>query len=100
MAPGRRKEATSGGGVKDGDIPDDRLVQHLPMPCGRPSLNASLGQRRADAELAQRSAFSSVSYRYRNLVERFFNKLKNFQAVATRYDKTPENHVVSVSLHQ
>ena len=27
-------------------------------------------------------------YRYRNLVERFFNKLKHFRAIATRYDKT------------
>jgi transposase len=26
-------------------------------------------------------------YRERNLVERFFNKLKHFRAIATRYDK-------------
>ena len=26
-------------------------------------------------------------YRQRNLVERFFNKLKNFRRIATRYDK-------------
>ena len=32
-------------------------------------------------------AFSSFLYRYRNRVERFFNKLKHFRAVATRYDK-------------
>ena len=31
-------------------------------------------------------AFSSFLYRERNLVERFFNKLKHFRAVATRYD--------------
>lgn len=34
-------------------------------------------------------AFSSFPYRYRNLVERFFNKVKHFRAVATRYDKNP-----------
>jgi transposase len=34
-------------------------------------------------------AFSPFLYRYRNLVERFFNKLKHFRAVATRYDKDP-----------
>src|ERR1700740_361892 len=34
-------------------------------------------------------AFSSFLYRERNLVERFFNKLKHFRAVATRYDKRP-----------
>ena len=32
-------------------------------------------------------AFSSYLYRYRNLVERFFNKIKHYRAVATRYDK-------------
>ena len=32
-------------------------------------------------------AFSRWVYRQRNLVERFFNKLKQFRRVATRYDK-------------
>ncbi len=43
-------------------------------------------------------AFSPYLYRYRNLVERFFCKLKHFRAVATRYDKTPENYLASVQL--
>jgi transposase len=43
-------------------------------------------------------AFSPFLYRYRNLVERFFNKLKHFRAVATRYDKNPENFLASVKL--
>ncbi len=43
-------------------------------------------------------AFSPFLYRYRNLVERFFNKLKHFRAVATRYDKSPENYLAAVKL--
>jgi transposase len=43
-------------------------------------------------------AFSSFLYRYRNLVERFFNKLKHFRAVATRYDKRPDNYLAGVKL--
>ncbi len=43
-------------------------------------------------------AFSTFLYRYRNLVERFFNKLKHFRAVATRYDKNPENYLATVKL--
>ena len=43
-------------------------------------------------------AFSAFLYRYRNLVERFFNKLKHYRAVATRYDKLPENYLASVKL--
>ena len=30
-------------------------------------------------------------YRERNLVERFFNKLRHFRAIATRYDKLARN---------
>ena len=36
-------------------------------------------------------AFSPFLYRYRNLVERFFNKLKQFRRVATRYEKLGAN---------
>ena len=43
-------------------------------------------------------AFSRFLYRYRNLVERFFNKLKHFRAVATRYEKHDENFLALVKL--
>jgi transposase len=43
-------------------------------------------------------AFSPYLYRYRNLVERFFNKIKHYRAVATRYDKRPENFLAGVKL--
>jgi transposase len=42
--------------------------------------------------------FSAFLYRYRNLVERFFNKLKQFRAIATRYDKNPENFLAAIKL--
>ena len=45
-----------------------------------------------------RPAFSAWLYRYRNAVERFFNKLKHFRAVATRYDKRDDNFLASVKL--
>lgn len=43
-------------------------------------------------------AFSPFLYRYRNLVERFFNKLKHFRAVATRYEKHADNYLAIVKL--
>ena len=43
-------------------------------------------------------AFSPFLYRHRNLVERFFNKLKHFRAVATRYDKRADNYLAGVKL--
>ena len=46
----------------------------------------------------RKPVFSTFLYRYRNLVERFFNKLKQFRAIATRYDKRDENFLASVQL--
>ena len=43
-------------------------------------------------------AFSPFRYRYRNLVERFFNKLKHFRAIATRYDKLASTFLAAVQL--
>ena len=37
-------------------------------------------------------------YRWRNLVERLFNKLKNWRRIATRYDKTKESYLGFVAL--
>ena len=35
-------------------------------------------------------------YRQRNLIERFFNKLKHFRKVATRYEKTARNYLAAI----
>ena len=37
-------------------------------------------------------------YRQRNQVERFFNKLKHFRRIATRYDKLARNFLATVLL--
>jgi transposase len=42
--------------------------------------------------------FSRWLYRYRNLVERFFNKLKHSRAIATRYEKHDANYLALVKL--
>jgi transposase len=43
-------------------------------------------------------AFSPFLYRYRNLVERFFNKLKHHRAIATRYEKHAANYLALIKL--
>jgi len=43
-------------------------------------------------------AFSAWVYRQRNLVERFFNRIKQFRGIATRYDKDPRNFLAAVKL--
>ncbi len=42
--------------------------------------------------------FNKRLYRKRNLVERFFNKLRHYRAVATRYDKRDDNYLACVKL--
>ena len=50
---------------------------------------------------SQRLVHRSVNrriYRQRNLVERFFNKLKHFRRIATRFDKLARNFLAAVAL--
>ena len=42
--------------------------------------------------------FSPYLYRARNLIERFFNKIKHCRRVATRYEKLAANYLAFVKL--
>jgi transposase len=42
--------------------------------------------------------FDALAYRSRNLIERAFCKLKDWRAIATRYDKTARNFLAGVCL--
>ena len=45
-----------------------------------------------------RHSFSKTLYRERNHVERFFNRIKNFRRVATRFEKLAANFLGMVKL--
>ena len=68
------------------------------------ALRQSLAERGAwanvkpHAEPQERPGLQLLPLSYRNLVERFFNKLKHFRAVATRYDKRADNFLAGVKL--
>jgi transposase len=55
---------------------------HIPTPKGR---------------IIQRSV-DPLIYRQRNLIERFFNRLKHFRRIATRFDKLARNFLAAVLL--
>ena len=40
----------------------------------------------------RRRRYDRSRYKLRNVVERFFNRLKHYRRVATRYDKTDANY--------
>ena len=99
------------GQAHDGRSADDMLdtVQH-----GCTLLaDRAYDSNRLRAELTRRGAVANIKpmkgrleklpfdrdlYRQRNVVERFFNKLKHFRAVATRYDKRDDNFEASITL--
>lgn len=68
------------------------------------AIRAKAAQRKAWANIPPKAnrkgtfAFSAWLYRQRNLVERFFNRIKHFRGIATRYDKNPANYLAAVKL--
>jgi transposase len=66
---------------------DDKIVEMKATVVIPPKRNRK-DQRSYDAEL----------YKERNIIERFFNKLKQFRRVATRYDKLLANFMGFVKL--
>jgi transposase len=68
------------------------------------ALRAEAEEKKAWANIPAKSnrkdsfSFSGWVYRQRNLVERFFNKLKQYRGIATRYDKNPANFPAAVKI--
>jgi transposase len=46
----------------------------------------------------EQRAYDRDLYRARHLIENFFCKLKQFRAIATRYDKTKRNFLAAIHL--
>jgi transposase len=100
--------------ITEGQAHDGRSAQDMLSSLGRG--NVLLADRAYDSDalrldLAARGARANVKlmpnrvnlppfnkrlYRKRNLVERFFNKLKHFRAIATRYDKRDDNYLAAM----
>ena len=71
----------------DGDRIRELIQQHGATPNIPPKSNRRW-----------KPCFSRQLYRERNLIERFFSKLKHFRRVATRYDKLAANFLAMVQL--
>jgi len=58
-----------------------------------PQRSDQVAQRQARGSAGGRPyAFDEEIYKRRNVVERYFNRLKQWRGIATRYDKTAQNY--------
>jgi transposase len=56
------------------------------------------GRRRRGRHGGRPPRFDKQMYKHRNVVERCFNRLKQYRAIATRYDKTRESYQAAVTI--
>jgi transposase len=57
-----------------------------------------MGQHPAQYQPQGRDLLQPLLIKARNLIERFFNKAKQFRRIATRYDKLAENYLAALKL--
>ena len=81
-----------------------RRHRHRRQDLHTDGIRAFVTGRKAWANIPPRSirkgtfAFSRWVYRQRNLVERFFNRIKQMRGLATRYDRRADNFAAALKL--
>ncbi len=70
---------------------DERVIEPL-QRAGKTAVIPSRANRKTPRP------YDRVLYEARHLIENFFCKLKQFRAIATRYDKTARNFLAAVHL--
>jgi len=70
---------------------DERLIEPL-LAAGKSPVILSKSNRKVPRTL------DKEMYKARHLIENFFCKLKQFRAIATRYDKTARNFLAAIHL--
>lgn len=90
--PALLKDLPAGSEVVADRAYDSRLVHAIILDAGArahiPTPRDRTVQRSVDPDI----------YRQRNLIERFFNRLKHFRPIATRFDKLARNFLAAVLL--
>lgn len=110
--PREADQANAAAGQKSDITSAVDLIRDLArVPCCSPTrvanaLRAAITGRKASANIPPKSnrkgpiCFSPFLYKARNLVERFFNKAKQFRRIGTRYDKLAENYLAALNSSQ
>ena len=102
LSPGQAHDCTQAVALLD-DLSDDAVLL-ADRAYDTDDIRNFADQRGAWAYIPPRKSrkgsfpFSRWVYRQRNLVERFFNKLKNDRGIATRYDKKAITFLAAIKL--
>jgi transposase len=78
--------------LADKGYDSDGFIEHLEVRRIKPVIVPRANRKRP------RECDFALYYWERNLVERFFNNIKHFRAMATRYEKTARNFLAGVHL--
>ena len=103
LSPGQAHDSTLAGALLDNRLPPDSFL------LGDKAYDAEWIRAMIEAQDAvpiipnrksatKPHAFSRDLYRLRNRVERFFNKLKQFRRIATRYEKLAANYLAMIKI--
>ena len=101
LGPGQRHDVTRSHELIEGFRPE-AVIADKGYDAGH--LHQAVHDAGAEAVIPPRSNrkaprdYDKALYKERNLVERFFNKLKHFRAVATRFEKHDANYLALVKL--
>ena len=102
LTPGQRADAPVAAGLLDGIDAGATLLADKAYDTNaiRAALEGKDGCANIPAKAPRKDnfAFSGWLYKMRNRVERFFNRIKQFRGLATRYDRNPENFTAALKL--
>jgi len=102
ITPGQAHDGRSAADMFDSLTPGDVLLADRAYDSD--GLRAAMEARgvranvRAMPQRVRKPVFSASLYKLRNAVERFFSKIKHYRAIATRYEKYPENYLALIKL--
>jgi transposase len=101
LLPGQRHDSVAVAPLIEG-VQFDALIADKAFDSNQ--LIANLNQRGAAIVISQHPnrttphQIDAEMYKWRHLIENFFCKLKQFRAIATRYDKTARNFLAAIHL--
>jgi transposase len=102
ITPGQAHDGRSAADMFDSLAPGDVLLGDRAYDSD--ALHCEMAKRGVQANVrlmpqrVRKPPFNATLYKLRNAVERFFSKIKHYRAIATRYEKHPENYLALIKL--